>query len=218
MLNQQEKKIRMNKNHDIEITNESISPEERSAMKESIMDFAGHFSTASAILAGFYMATCAFIIGVKAQGNNFPFLDEPLLAEIPFLGDFIQDLLSALDLSDFWPTHFEYMLMIFISLFLISLLSYACFLNVGMMQMSVFKSDMKKSDEKLFTWQQRGMNTLFISLMFSFVTLPWALLRFAFDQALVMAIMLLATVIVSLIILVQLLGIGRKIHERIRNR
>ena len=173
----------------------------RAAVKESIMDFAGHFSTASAILAGFYMATCAFIISIKAEGAAiFSFLDEPLLAEIAILGDLIMDILTTLNLNNLWPTHFEYMLLIFISLFLLSLVSYACFLQVGMLQMSMYKLEKTFSEEKMLIWQQRGMYSLLISLILSFITLPWALLRFITEQALFLAIMLLAIVIISLVV------------------
>jgi len=116
--------------------NEKLS--DKKATKESIMDFAGHFSTASAILAGFYMAMCAFIISIKAQeAIAFSFLDDPLLAEITLLGDLIKNFLTSFNLSELWPTHFEYMIIIFICLFILSLISYACFLWVGMTQMSM---------------------------------------------------------------------------------
>ncbi|MFX0183103.1 MAG: hypothetical protein ACFE95_08495 [Candidatus Hodarchaeota archaeon] len=76
-------------------------PIDKLVMKESIMDFTGHFSTASAILTGFYMAMCAFIISIKAEGSEvFSFLDEPLLAEISILGDLIKEVLLYFDLSD----------------------------------------------------------------------------------------------------------------------
>lgn len=175
----------------------------KAAEKESIMDFAGHFSTASAILAGFYMATCAFIISVKAEGADvFPFLNDPLLAEITLLGDFIIRILTTLNLNELWPTHFEYMLIIFVSLFLLSLISYACFLRVGMIQMLMYKSNrgIEEDDEKLLLWQQRGMYSLLISLIFSFITLPWALLRFISEQALFLAVLLLGIIIFSLIV------------------
>ncbi len=179
--------------------NIEMSDKTKEAMKESIMDFAGHFSTASAILAGFYMATCAFIISIKAQGAEvFMFLDEPLLAEIPILGDLILEILTSLKMESLWPSHFEYMLIIFISLFLLSLLSYACFLRVGMVQMSIYRLKQKPPEEKLLVWQERGMYSLLISLIFSFITLPWALLRFIVEQALVLAFILLAIVITSL--------------------
>jgi len=168
-------------------------------MKESIMDFTGHFSTASAILTGFYMAMCAFIISIKAEGSEiFSFLDEPLLAEISILGDLIKEVLLYLNLSDLWPTHFEYMLAIFISLFLLSLISYACFLWVGMIQMSMYKSNKTISVTKLLTWQQRGMNALLISLLLGFIALPWALFRFITDQALILTFLLFVFVIIGL--------------------
>lgn len=176
-----------------------FSDRSRDAVKESIMDFAGHFSTASAILAGFYMATCAFIISIRSQGSEaFSFLDDPLLAEIPVLGDLILEILTSLNMESLWPTHFEYMLIIFISLFLLSLISYACFLRVGMVQMSIYRLKKKPSEEKLFIWQERGMYSLLISLIFSFITLPWALLRFIVEQALFLAFFLLTIVIASL--------------------
>ncbi|MFX1285010.1 MAG: hypothetical protein ACFFB5_15215 [Promethearchaeota archaeon] len=175
----------------------------RAALRESMMDLAGHFSTASAILAGFYMATSAFVISVRAQGTDvFPFLDEPLLAEIAILGNLIMEILIKLHLSNLWPTHFEYMLLIFISLFLLSFISYVCFIRVGMIQMAMYTSN-KVAEEKLLVWQQRGMVALLISLIFSFITLPWALLRFIFEQALVLALLLLATIIICLMIFVK---------------
>ncbi|UCE12293.1 MAG: hypothetical protein JSV04_08830 [Candidatus Heimdallarchaeota archaeon] len=182
----------------------------RAAVKESVMDFAGHFSTASAILAGFYMATCAFIINIRATGTDvFKFLDEPLLAEIAFLGDLIKDILLILNLSDWWPTHFEYMLFIFISLFLLSLVSYACFLRVGMIQMTMYKSK-RDTEEEVLIWLERGMYSLLISLIFCFLTLPWALLRFISEQALILAILLLAVVIVSLTVAVKLWNVMKR--------
>ncbi len=188
----------------IKENNAFFSDKTRDAMKESIMDFAGHFSTASAILAGFYMATCAFIISIRAQGAEvFSFLDKPLLAEIPILGDLILEILTVLNMESLWPSHFEYMLIIFISLFLLSLLSYACFLRVGMVQMSIYRLKKKPPEEKLFVWQERGMYSLLISLIFSFITLPWALLRFIVEQALFLAFLLLAIVITSLALVLK---------------
>ena len=190
----------------------------RAAIKESIMDFAGHFSTASTILAGFYMATCAFIISVKAEGADiFTFLDEPLLAEIAILGNFIMDTLAVLNMSNLWPTHFEYMLLIFISLFLLSLISYACFLRVGMIQMSMYKKfvlDKSVSEEKMLIWQQRGMYSLLISLILSFITLPWALLRFISDQALFLSILLLAIIIFGLMAALKSWGVLRPLIKK----
>lgn len=181
-------------------------------MKESIMDFTGHFSTASAILTGFYMAMCAFIISIKAEGSEiFSFLDEPLFAEISILGDLMKEVLLYLDLSDFWPTHFEYMLAIFISLFLLSLISYACFLWVGMIQMSMYKSNKTISETKLLTWQQRGMNTLLISLLLGFIALPWALFRFITDQALILTFFLFVFVIVGLYLVFKAWTIVKRI-------
>ncbi|UCG00973.1 MAG: hypothetical protein JSW11_15315 [Candidatus Heimdallarchaeota archaeon] len=167
------------------------------------MDFAGHFSTASAILAGFYMATCAFIISIEAQGAEaFSFLNEPLLAEITLLGDLIMNILITLNLNELWPTHFEYMLVVFVSLFLLSLISYACFLRVGMIQMTMYKSVgiIEENEEILLIWQQRGMYSLLISLIFSFITLPWALLRFISEHALFLAVLLLVVIISGLIL------------------
>lgn len=189
----------------------------KAAEKESIMDFAGHFSTASAILAGFYMATCAFIISVKAEGADvFPFLNDPLLAEITLLGDFIIRILTTLNLNELWPTHFEYMLIIFVSLFLLSLISYACFLRVGMIQMLMYKSNrgIEEDDEKLLLWQQRGMYSLLISLIFSFITLPWALLRFISEQALFLAVLLLGIIIFSLIVALKTWSFVRPIFRK----
>lgn len=52
-------------------TQEEVSGVKSSAaMKESVMDFVGHFSTASAILEGFFMTTCAFIINIRAVGTD----------------------------------------------------------------------------------------------------------------------------------------------------
>lgn len=190
----------------------------RAAVKESIMDFAGHFSTASTILAGFYMATCAFIISVRAEGADvFTFLDEPLLAEIAILGNIIMETLTLLNMGNLWPTHFEYMLLIFISLFLLSLISYACFLRVGMIQMSMYKKfvlDKSVSEEKMLIWQQRGMYSLLISLILSFITLPWALLRFISDQALFLSILLLAIIIVGLVAALKSWGVLRPVFRK----
>ncbi|MFX0126316.1 MAG: hypothetical protein ACFFAE_22030 [Candidatus Hodarchaeota archaeon] len=190
---------------------------DRIFIKESLMDFAGHFSTASAILAGFYMAMCAFIIGIKAQeAKAFSFLDEPLLAEIIFLGDLIKNFLTSFNLSELWPTHFEYMIGIFICLFILSLISYTCFLWVGITQMSMYKANIPISEENLIVWQERGMSALLISLVFSFISLPWALLRFITDQALLLAILLLFLVMIALLIGLKGWILVKKIPRKIK--
>ncbi|MHA2295399.1 MAG: hypothetical protein ACXAEU_17440 [Candidatus Hodarchaeales archaeon] len=187
----------------------------RDAMKESVMDFTGHFSTASAILAGFYMATCAFIISVRANESIiFTFLDEDLLAEIPFLADLAMGILTTINMAYLWPSHFEYMLLILISLFLLSLISYSCFLRVGMIQMKALRIKSKKvPEDKILAWQHRGTKTLLISLLFSFISLPWALLRFITENSFVMAILLLVIVISCLLLTFAVWELMKKIYE-----
>jgi len=190
---------------------------DKTAMKESIMDFAGHFSTASAILAGFYMTMCAFIINIKAEEtSDFSFLDEPLLAEITYLGDILKEFLTSFNLSELWPNHFEYMLTIFICLFLLSLISYTCFLWAGMTQMSMYKSNETRLEEKILIWQERGTSTLLISLILSFITLPWALLRFITNQALTLTILLLIIITISLLIGFKGWVLVKRIPRRIK--
>lgn len=197
----------MNKKPD-QLSNENIPnsiEESKAAIKESLMDFVGHFSTASAILSGFYIATCAFVIGIKAESQGtgtFSFLDDPLLQGTA-LTDLAIGLLSNFNLDGYWPTNFRYMVLIFISLFLLSLMSYGSFLRVGMIQMEMYKSHKADYEKKQLTWLQRGMNALFFSLILGFISLPWSLLRFAFDQALSLTLLLLSLVVLALIITVK---------------
>ncbi|MHA2295926.1 MAG: hypothetical protein ACXAEU_18065 [Candidatus Hodarchaeales archaeon] len=188
----------------------------KAAVKETLMDFVGHFSTASAILAGFYIATCAFIIGVKADTfgtGAFSFLDEPLL-ETTWIYNLSVEILSTMNWENFWPSNFQYMILIFISLFLLSLISYAAFMRVGMIQMSIYREDTKVPERIILNWQQRGMNALFISLVLGFISLPWALLRFVFDQALTLTIFLFTLVIIGLVIVLKCWTMARKILRR----
>ncbi len=188
----------------------------RAAVKESLMDFVGHFSTASAILAGFYIAVCVFIISIKAEeSKSFAFLDEPLLAEITELGDLAQEILAIFYLEDFWPTHFQYMILIFIFLFLLSLISYACFIRASMIQMQVLRKDRTISEEIVLLWLQRGMNSLFFSLILSFLAIPWAILRFLTTQALTLAFLLLVIVVISLSVAFKGIDIVYKVFSRI---
>ncbi|MHA1169365.1 MAG: hypothetical protein ACTSRU_16180 [Candidatus Hodarchaeales archaeon] len=192
--------------------------EAKAAIKESMMDFVGHFSTASAILAGFYIATCAFVIGVRADSlgtGAFNFLDDQLLQGTAFTNLAI-DLLSSFNLDGYWPTNFRYMILIFISLFLLSLISYGSFLRVGMIQAKIYKAGIvdREEEKNQLVWLQRGMNSLFISLVLGFVSLPWSLLRFAFDQALSLTLLLLTLVILGLFIVVKGYNTIRSIINR----
>ena len=185
---------------------------DKAAVKESLMDFVGHFSTASAILTGFYITTCVFIIGIKASitdPDTFAFLDAPLL-ENNIIGITIKDFLNDFSLAYLWPSNFQYMVLIFIILFILSLFSYAMFIWVGLLQMSNYRDHSDKKEKKIITWVQRGMNTLFISLIFSFISLPWAMLRFIVDEALSASLLLIIIIIVFIIILLLLLRIIRR--------
>ncbi|MFX1513418.1 MAG: hypothetical protein ACFFCQ_12595 [Promethearchaeota archaeon] len=213
----------MSKDQEFKITDEADNNESyektRAAMKESLMDFVGHFSTASAILAGFYIATCAFIISIKAEESEaFAFLDDPLLAEIAIIGDLTEEILATFNLNNIWPTHFEYMVYIFIFLFLLSLISYACFMRASMIQMQVFKADTVIAEEEVLLWLQRGIYALFISLILSFFALPWALLRFLTTHALVLAFLLLLIVLFSLILTLKGLNLANKLSSLIRRK
>ncbi|MFW9995212.1 MAG: hypothetical protein ACFFD4_24465 [Candidatus Odinarchaeota archaeon] len=181
-----------------------MTEQRKAAVKESLMDFVGHFSTASAILAGFYIATCAFIIGVRAESYGrtgvFDFLEEELLADTA-LHSIAIDVLATLNLDKYWPTNFQYMILIFISLFLLSLISYGAFMRVGQIQMSIYKSEKEVPENTILAWQTRGMNALFLSLLLGFISLPWALLRFVFDQALSLTILLLTIVAIAFVII-----------------
>ena len=185
---------------------------DKAAVKESLMDFVGHFSTASAILTGFYITTCVFIIGIKASitdPKTFAFLDDPLL-ENNNIGIAIKNFLNNFNLAHLWPSNFQYMVLIFITLFLLSLFSYAMFIWVGLLQMSNYREHSDKKEKNILTWVQRGMNTLFISLILSFFSLPWAMLRFIVDEALSVSLFLLILIIAFIVII---LLISRIFHR-----
>jgi hypothetical protein len=186
--------------------------QEKAAVKESLMDFVGHFSTASAILTGFFITTCVFIIGVKASitdPKTFAFLDEPLL-ENNIIGVNGRNLLQTFNLVDYWPSNFQYMVGIFVILFILGLFSYATFIWVGILQMSNYRKYSKETEKKVLDWLQRGMSTLFLTLILSFISLPWVLFRFIVDNAASVSLFLITLLLAGLAIVLGLLNVFRK--------
>ncbi|MHA2100968.1 MAG: hypothetical protein ACW99A_20025 [Candidatus Kariarchaeaceae archaeon] len=186
--------------------------QEKAAVKESLMDFVGHFSTASAILTGFFITTCVFIIGVKASitdPKTFAFLDEPLL-ENNIIGVNGRNLLQTFNLVDYWPSNFQYMVGIFVILFILGLFSYATFIWVGILQMSNYRKYSEETEKKVLNWLQRGMNTLFLTLILSFISLPWVLFRFIVDNAASVSLLLITLLLAGLASVLGLLNVFRK--------
>lgn len=76
--------------------------------------------------------------------------------------------------------------------------------------MSNCKNYSEKTEQTVLGWLQRGMNTLFLSLILSFVTLPWVLFRFIVDNALSVALLLLTVILVILVIILWILKIIKR--------
>ena len=108
-------------------------------VKESALDLLGHFSTAAAILAGFFLTAAIFLVSVNVErsgSNQYAFLDE-LIGDQFGIIELIQENLPASFVDFYWPTHFSYMLTIFIILFIMAMFSYACYIQAGLAHMKV---------------------------------------------------------------------------------
>ncbi len=152
-------------------------------VKESALDLLGHFSTAAAILAGFFLTAAVFLVSVNAERSSslqYSFLDQPIGDNFG-ISDRIRQWFPQL--NEWWPNHFTYMLTIFIILFLLAMFSYACYIQAGLAHMKVLEGK-TTSLELVWLWQKAGLRILIIGLLAAFISLPWAILRFAFEQAL----------------------------------
>ncbi len=165
-------------------------------MEESALDLLGHFSTAAAILAGFFLATAVFLVSINAerQGSSlYTFLNDPI--SDPFgLALFLQQNLPEDIVKAWWPTHFEYMLVIFVGLFVLAMLSYVCYIMAGLEQMRALEG--KTTLERVWFWQRWGLRILMIGLVAAFISLPWAIIRFAYEHALGATFFILAITMV----------------------
>lgn len=165
-------------------------------VKESALDLLGHFSTAAAILAGFFLTAAIFLVSVNTERigtSQYSFLDEPIGDELGILAT-IQGWLPSAFVDEYWPSHYSYMLIIFIILFLLAMFSYACYIQAGLSHMKVLEGKRKNLDRVWF-WQKWGLRVLIIGLVAAFVSLPWAILRFAFKNAMLWTISLLLIVL-----------------------
>jgi len=152
-------------------------------VKESALDLLGHFSTAAAILAGFFLTAAVFLVSVNAErvgSLQYDFLDQPIGDNFGIMETIRQ---RIPELNKWWPNHFTYMLTIFIILFLLAMFSYACYIQAGLSHMKVLEGKTTSLDQ-VWLWQKWGLRILIIGLLAAFISLPWAILRFAFEQAL----------------------------------
>lgn len=182
-------------------------------VKESALDLLGHFSTAAAILAGFFLTAAIFLVSVNTERlgtDQYSFLDEPIGDQFG-LADTLRQWLPD-NITDYWPSHYSYMLIIFIILFLLAMLSYACYIQAGLSHMKVLEGK-KDSLDQVWFWQKWGLRILIIGLLAAFISLPWAILRFAFEHAFSWTIILLSIVLLCGL----LLGLGIKL-VKIRRR
>ena len=180
-------------------------------LKESALDLLGHFSTAAAILAGFFLTASIFLVSVNVErigSGQYAFLDE-LIGDRHGIADAIRQALPANFVDLYWPTHFSYMLVIFIILFLMAMFSYACYIQAGLAHMKVLEGKTPLLDRVWF-WQKWGLRILILDLCAAFITLPWAILRFAFEHALTWTLSLLCIVLFFGV----LLRIGVKVARR----
>ncbi len=177
-------------------------------VKESALDLLGHFSTAAAILAGFFLTAAIFLVSVNAERlgtGQYAFLDEPIGDQFG-LADTIREWLPESIITDYWPNHYSYMLIIFIILFLLAMFSYACYIQAGLSHMKVLEGKRSSLDSVWF-WQKWGLRILIIGLLAAFISLPWAILRFAFEHAFSWTIVLISIVLLCGL----LLGLGIKL-------
>ncbi|NHJ01746.1 MAG: hypothetical protein EAX86_06355 [Candidatus Heimdallarchaeota archaeon] len=180
-------------------------------VKESALDLLGHFSTAAAILAGFFLTAAIFLVSVnveRRESDQYAFLEE-LIGDQFGIAKAIQEALPTNFVELYWPTHFSYMLTIFIVLFLMAMFSYACYIQAGLAHMKVLEGKTLLLD-RVWWWQKWGLRILIIDLFAAFITLPWAILRFAFEHAFTWTLTLLCGVLICGIIL----GIGVKVARR----
>ena len=180
-------------------------------VKESALDLLGHFSTAAAILAGFFLTAAIFLVSVNVErsgSDQYAFLDERIGDQFG-IADTIQKALPANLVDLYWPTHFSYMLTIFIILFLMAMFSYACYIQAGLSHMKVLEGKTPLLDRVWF-WQKWGLRILILDLFAAFLCLPWAILRFAFEHAFTWTLALLCVVLLSGV----LLGISIKVVRR----
>ncbi len=177
-------------------------------VKESALDLLGHFSTAAAILAGFFLTAAIFLVSVNAErigSNQYSFLDDPIGDQFGFIDTIRQSLPDSI-ITDYWPSHYSYMIIIFILLFLLAMFSYACYIQAGLSHMKVLEGKSSTLDRVWF-WQKWGLRILIIELFAAFICLPWAILRFAFEHAFSWTLILLSTVLLCGV----LLGVGIKL-------
>ena len=180
-------------------------------VKESALDLLGHFSTAAAILAGFFLTTAVFLVSVNAErigSFRYSFLDQPIGDNFGIM-DTIRQWFP--ELNEWWPTHFKYMLAIFIGLFLLAMLSYACYIQAGLSHVKVLEGKATTLDQ-VWLWQKWGLRILIIELIAAFISLPWAILRFAFEQALSW------TFYILLIVLIFGLLLGLRIRWKLKKK
>ena len=183
-------------------------------VKESALDLLGHFSTAAAILAGFFLTAAIFLVSVNAErlgSDQYSFLDDPIGDQFGFV-DTVRQWLPESIITDYWPSHYSYMLIIFILLFLLAMFSYACYIQAGLSHMKVLEGKSSSLDRVWF-WQKWGLRILIVGLIAAFISLPWAILRFAFEHAFSWTIALISIVLLSGL----LLGLGVKL-VRIRKQ
>ena len=183
-------------------------------VKESPLDLLGHFSTAAAILAGFFLTAAIFLVSVNVERlgtSQYSFLDEPIGDQFGLTDTLCQWLPDNI-IENYWPSHYSYMLLIFIVLFLLAMLSYACYIQAGLSHMKVLEGK-KESLDQVWFWQKWGLRILIIGLIAAFISLPWAILRFTFEHAFSWTVLLLTIVILCGL----LLGLSIKV-VRIRRR
>jgi hypothetical protein len=99
---------------------------------------------------------------------------------------------------------------IFVILFILGLFSYATFIWVGILQMSNYRKFSEETEKKVLDWLQRGMSTLFLTLILSFISLPWVLFRFIVDNAASVSLLLITLLLIGLAIVLRLLNFFRK--------
>ncbi len=190
--------------------------DERLIVKESALDLLGHFSTAAAILAGFFLTAAIFLVSVNAErlgSAQYSFLDEPIGDQFG-LTEILRQWLPDSFVTNYWPNHYSYMLIIFIILFLLAMFSYACYIQAGLSHMKVLEGK-SSSLNRVWFWQKWGLRILILGLIAAFISLPWAILRFAFEHAFSWTIVLLSIVLICGLILgigIKLINIRRMSH------
>jgi len=162
----------------------------------------------------FFLTAAIFLVSVNAErigSGQYTFLDEPIGDQFGFINTIRQWLPKSIAVN-YWPSHYSYMLIIFILLFLLAMFSYACYIQAGLAHMKVLEGK-SGSLARVWFWQKWGLRILIIGLLAAFISLPWAILRFAFEHAFSWTIILLIIVLVCGLIL----GAGIKL-VKIRRR